>query len=128
MRCPNCGADVSDGKSFCPSCGSKVAAGAASSELDFVPEPGRIDLPDPAISYNGQGQSGLKYQLIGTTLQAVTIQLKPGQTVVSESGGMAWMSANVTMDTKASGGLGKMIGRMFTGESLFLVEYNCSSG
>ncbi|MBN1580479.1 MAG: TIGR00266 family protein [Anaerolineae bacterium] len=128
MQCPNCGTDVPDGKKFCPSCGSQVTPGMAASKLDFVPEPGRIDLPDPAVSYTGQGQSGLKYQLIGTTLQAVTIQLLPGQTVVSESGGMAWMSANVTMDTKASGGLGKMIGRMFTGESLFLVEYNCSSG
>jgi uncharacterized protein (TIGR00266 family) len=128
MRCPNCGTDVPSGKKFCPGCGSQLASGTAPDELDFIPEPGRIDLPDPAISYTGRGQSGLKYQLIGTTLQAVTIQLQPGQTVVSESGGMAWMSANVTMDTKASGGFGKMIGRMFTGESLFLVEYSCSSG
>jgi uncharacterized protein (TIGR00266 family) len=88
----------------------------------------RIDLPDPAISYQGQGQSGLKYQLIGTTLPAVTVELEPGQEVYSESGGMAWMSANVKMDTKAAGGLGKMIGRMFTGESLFLVDYSVSSG
>jgi uncharacterized protein (TIGR00266 family) len=88
----------------------------------------RIDLPDPAVSYSGQGQSGLKYQLIGTTLPAVTVELQPGQTVYSESGGMAWMSANVKMDTKAAGGLGKMIGRMFTGESLFLVDYTCAGG
>jgi len=88
----------------------------------------RIDLPDPAVSYSGQGQSGLKYQLIGTTLPAVTVELQPGQEVYSESGGMAWMSANVKMDTKAAGGLGKMIGRMFTGESLFLVDYSCTGG
>jgi uncharacterized protein (TIGR00266 family) len=88
----------------------------------------RIDLPDPAVSYSGQGQSGLRYELIGTTLPAVTIALQAGQTVYSESGGMAWMSANVKMDTKAAGGLGKMIGRMFTGESLFLVDYTCTGG
>jgi uncharacterized protein (TIGR00266 family) len=96
---------------------------------DFVHKGGsRIDLPDPAISYRGQAQSGLKYQMIGTTLQAVTIELTPGQTVYSESGGLAWMSANVQMETKTAGGLGKMLGRMFTGESLFLVDYTCRSG
>jgi uncharacterized protein (TIGR00266 family) len=41
---------------------------------------------------------------------------------------MAWMSANVKMETKTAGGLGKMLGRMFTGESLFLVDYTCSGG
>jgi uncharacterized protein (TIGR00266 family) len=97
--------------------------------VDFVPDPGaRIDLPDPAVTYTGTGQSGLKYQLIGTTLQAVTIELGPDQTVYSESGGMAWMSANVQMETTSGGGIGKMLGRMFTGESLFLVDYTCPSG
>jgi uncharacterized protein (TIGR00266 family) len=96
---------------------------------DFIHKAGsRIDLPDPAISYRGQAQSGLQYQLIGTTLQAVTIELNSGQTVYSESGGMAWMSANVQMETKTAGGLGKMLGRVFSGESLFLVDYTCRSG
>ncbi len=133
MRCPECQSQIEDGKRFCPNCGSPLPPGGAAhvdqSGRVVVPQPGaRIDLPDPAVSYNGRGQSGLQYQLIGTTLQAVTIQLQPGQTVVSESGGMAWMSANVQMETKATGGLGKVIGRMFTGESLFLVEYTCTSG
>ncbi len=133
MQCPNCGANVRPGIRFCPECGSKMPESTSSQASGkpsvVVPRPGtRIDLPDPAISYTGQGRSGLKYQLIGTTLQAVTVQLQPGQTVVSESGGMAWMSANIEMDTRASGGIGKMLGRMFTGESLFLVEYSCTSG
>jgi uncharacterized protein (TIGR00266 family) len=128
MKCPECGAEVSADKRFCPQCGTRLAApeeGAAA----FVPDAGeRIDLPDPAVSYSGTGRSGIKYKLIGTTLQAVTIELEPGQTVYSESGGMAWMSANVQMDTKTAGGLGKMIGRVFTGESLFLVDYTCTRG
>jgi uncharacterized protein (TIGR00266 family) len=104
-------------------------AASSSEDQDYVPDPGaRIDLPDPAVTYTGQGQSGLKYQLIGTTLQAVTLELNPGQTVYSESGGMAWMSANVRMETTSGGGLGKMLGRMFTGESLFLVDYSVSRG
>jgi uncharacterized protein (TIGR00266 family) len=38
------------------------------------------------------------------------------------------MSANIQMDTKTAGGLGKMLGRVFTGESLFLVDYSCTRG
>jgi uncharacterized protein (TIGR00266 family) len=130
MQCPECGTTVQPGKQFCSHCGAKLPAPSAQGAThDFIPAAGaRIDLPDPAVSYVGQGQSGLKYQLIGTTLQAVTLELHPGQTVYSESGGMAWMSANVKMETTTAGGLGKMIGRMFTGESLFLVDYTCSGG
>ena len=128
MKCQECGADVQPGKQFCANCGAPVAA-RANNIASFIPDAGeRIDLPDPAVSYTGTGNSGLKYQLIGTVLQAVTVELEPGKTVYSESGGMAWMSANVKMETKTAGGLGKMIGRMFSGESLFLVDYTCTSG
>jgi uncharacterized protein (TIGR00266 family) len=131
-KCPECGAEVQAGKPFCSHCGARVAQPrnvVEDTADDFIPTPGaRIDLPDPAVSYRGQGRSGLRYQMIGTTLQAVTLELEPGRTVYSESGGMAWMSANVKMETKSAGGLGKMIGRMFTGESLFLVDYTCTRG
>jgi uncharacterized protein (TIGR00266 family) len=128
MNCPECGTEVREGAQFCSHCGARIAA-SASEEPDYIPDAGtRIDLPDPAVTYTGRGQSGLKYQLIGTTLQAVTLELGPGQTVYSESGGMAWMSANVRMETTTGGGLGKMLGRMFSGESLFLVDYTCPSG
>jgi uncharacterized protein (TIGR00266 family) len=129
MKCQECGAEAQSGKTFCPNCGARLAASSTEDVDAFVPAAGtRIDLPDPAVTYTGQGRSGLRYQLIGTTMQAVTIELHPDQTVYSESGGMAWMSANVNMETRASGGLGKVIGRMFSGESIFLVNYTCSSG
>ncbi|MBN1641610.1 MAG: TIGR00266 family protein [Anaerolineae bacterium] len=128
MKCHECGAEVEAGKRFCPHCGASLT-GAPDDVTAFIPQAGaRIDLPDPSVSYTGQGSSGLKYQMIGTTLQAVTIELHPGQEVYSESGGMAWMSANVKMEAKTAGGLGKMLGRMFTGESLFLVDYEVERG
>jgi len=36
---------------------------------------------------------------------------------------MTWMTDSFTMETNMRGGLGKSIGRMFTGESLFMVTY-----
>ncbi len=95
----------------------------------YDPQPGaRIDLPDPTVVEQGEGQSGLRYKIIGTTLQAVVIQLPPDQEVFSERGGMSWMSANIDMQTNMEGGLGGAFKRMFSGESIFMVAFRSSGG
>src|SRR5512134_4157032 len=84
----------------------------------------RLDLPDPNVTAQGRGITGMEYKIIGTTLQAVIMELDPGETVYSESGGMAWMTGNITMRTSGrGGGLGGVLKRAVSGESLFLVEY-----
>ncbi len=70
----------------------------------------------------------LKYKIEGTIMPVVTIQLEPGVTVYSESGGMSWMSGNVEMDTNTGGGLGRMFRRAVSGESLFITDYTLRSG
>ena len=70
----------------------------------------------------------LKYQISGTTLPVVTIELSPGQKIYSESGGMSWMSANVEMDTNTGGGLGRMFRRVAAGESLFITDFYVDGG
>jgi len=65
----------------------------------------------------------LEYKITDTVLPVVTINLKPGEIVYSESGGMSWMSANVEMKTHSGGGLGKMLKRKLSGESLFITDY-----
>jgi len=67
--------------------------------------------------------SDLQYNISGTTLQVVTIQLEPGHKVYSESGGMSWMSGNVEMETHTGGGLGRMFKRALSGESLFITDF-----
>ncbi len=129
MKCPECGTEVQEGKKFCPRCGARLMAVNEGPQVGGATPAGvQVDLPDKPVTHAGQSRSGLKYKLIGTTLQAVMIELEQGRTVYSESGGMAWMSANIKMDTKSAGGLGKMLGRVFTGESLFLVDYTCTRG
>ena len=91
----------------------------------YTNQPGqRLDLPDPNVTATGRGVTGMEYKVIGTTLQAVILELDPGETVYSESGGMAWMTANITMHTSGrGGGLGGVLKRAVSGESLFLVDY-----
>lgn len=89
----------------------------------------RLDLPEPTVTSRGRGTTGMEYQIIGTTLQAVILELDPGETVYSESGGMAWMSGNIGMQTSGrGGGLGGMFKRAISGESLFMVEYTSQGG
>lgn len=51
---------------------------------------------------------------------------QPGESMYTQSGGMAWMSEGVEMDTNTRGGLLKGVGRMFAGESLFMANYTAS--
>ncbi len=69
----------------------------------------------------------MEYKKIGTLMESVDIHLKQGESIYSESGGMAWMRGSFKMDTSTRGGLGAGLGRMLAGESLFLTTYTCQS-
>lgn len=147
MQCSNCGAPLQAGARFCANCGASAPAAMTGATNMFTAsqspageayqqQPGqRLDLPDPTVVASGEGSTGIDYQIVGTTMQAAIIQLEPGQTLFSETGGMAWMSGNVTMNTNAGGGgaglggmLGGMLKRAIAGESLFIVDYTVQGG
>ncbi len=148
MQCPTCGAVLSPTAKFCSRCGTRVAAQqpAAPPPAPAAPPPQtqpamggmsaygnqmgqRLDLPDPAVTVRGRGVTGMEYQIIGTTMQAVILELDPGETIYSESGAMSWMSGNIQMATNTrGGGLGGMFKRAISGESLFLNEFTSAGG
>lgn len=68
----------------------------------------------------------MKYELHGTTLQTLDITLSQGESVYTESGGMAWMTGDIEMSTNTRGGLMKGLARSLAGESLFLTTYTCT--
>ncbi len=68
----------------------------------------------------------MQYQIVGDNLPVVLVQLSPGETMISEAGGRSWLRGQVKTEAK-SGGLGKSLGRMFSGESLFLSHYTAIS-
>lgn len=69
----------------------------------------------------------MQYRIEGTPLPVVICDLQAGETLITESGGMSWMTSNMQMETKG-GSIGKALGRMFSGESLFLNHYTAMGG
>lgn len=64
----------------------------------------------------------MKYQIKGEPMPVAICEMSSGETLVCESGAMAWMTPNMKMET-SGGGVGKMLGRMFSGESIFQNRY-----
>lgn len=66
----------------------------------------------------------MKYEVLGDTMPVVEITFEQrGESMYTQSGGMAWMTEGVAMDSNMKGGIGKAFGRMFSGESLFMATY-----
>lgn len=70
----------------------------------------------------------MNYSIEGEPLPVVICNLDAGESMITESGAMSWMSPNMKMETTSGGGIGKMIGRAFSGESLFLNHYTAQGG
>ena len=69
----------------------------------------------------------MKYQIIGEPMPAVICDVENGETLVCEAGAMSWMSPNMQMET-TGGGVGKVFGRMFSGENMFQNRYTAQNG
>lgn len=68
----------------------------------------------------------MNYEIKGGTLPVVICTLNSGESIVSQAGAMGWMSDNIIMDTNMKGGLMGGIGRMMSGESIFLNTFTCN--
>lgn len=65
----------------------------------------------------------MRYEIIGKTVPVVEVTLNRGESMYSQRGGMSWQTEGVNMTTNARGGVMKSLGRMFTGESIFMNTY-----
>ena len=64
----------------------------------------------------------MNYEIFGNSFPALICSLEEGESMITQGGGMSWMSPNIKMET-VGGGLGKVLGRAFSGESLFQNRY-----
>ena len=70
----------------------------------------------------------MRYEIQGGSFPVAICNLEPNETMITEGGGMSWMSPNMQMQTTSNGGIGKMLGRMVTKESLFQNKYTAMGG
>ncbi len=73
------------------------------------------------------------YEILGSEMQIVEVELDPGETVVAEAGAMNYMEEDIQFESRMGDGaeadqgiMGKLLGagkRMLTGESMFLTHF-----
>lgn len=78
----------------------------------------------------------IDYVILGDDMQAVEIELDPGETVIAEAGAMNYMEEGITFESRmgdgteaSSGMMGKLFGagrRMLAGESLMITHFSNS--
>ena len=68
----------------------------------------------------------MEYKIIGQTVPIVEMTLNAGESVYTQSGGMAYQTDGIEMKTNARGGVMKSLGRMFSGESIFMANYTAT--
>ena len=64
----------------------------------------------------------MRYELIGGQFPAALCRLEAGEEVICQNGAMIWMDPGIEMKTEG-GGLGKVFGRVLSGESMFVNRY-----
>ena len=69
----------------------------------------------------------MRYEIRGEQMPVVICYLDANETMISESGAMSWMSTNMEMQT-SGGGMGKVFGRMLSGENMFQNHYTAKNG
>lgn len=70
----------------------------------------------------------MKYEIKGTPFPTAICYLEAGEQMITEGGGMSWMSPNMKMETTTNGGLGKAIGRFFSSDKIFQNRYTSVGG
>lgn len=65
----------------------------------------------------------MKYSIEGGALPVVRVFLEAGESIISEAGERAWARGPVMTEATSEGGAKKAIGRIFSGESLFMSRY-----
>ena len=65
----------------------------------------------------------LDYMIAGGSTPYVICYLAPGRSIRSSSGGRTWMKGDIETITQAKGGMLSSLGRMVSGETFFMSEY-----
>ena len=70
----------------------------------------------------------MRYSIKGEPTPVVICELENGEAMTTERGSRVWMSPNMEMQTSAGGSVGKVFGRLLSGESIFQNIYTARGG
>ena len=69
----------------------------------------------------------MKYEIFGNNFPAVTIYMDRGESIFTQTGGLAWMTDRIDMETNMRGGILGGLSRLFSGDSMFIANYTASA-
>ena len=69
----------------------------------------------------------MQYEILGSTMQTLSVTLNIGEMLYSQTHSMAWMSDNIRMQTNTGGGLFAGVARTFGGGSLFITDFTAEA-
>ncbi len=70
----------------------------------------------------------MRFEISGTVMQTVAIDLAPGEVIYSQTATMAWMTDGVGMHTNTGGGLLAGLKRSLTGGTFFVTDFTAGPG
>lgn len=141
--CLQCHGSVGDNAFFCPHCSAPVFRDATPTPSNSVSTPPRPASRATTGTWPTNRETRrcheVDYEIIGSDIQLVEIELDPGETVIAEAGAMNYMEAGIVFDTKMGDGSAPNAGifsrlldvgkRLLTGESIFITHFtNRGSG
>jgi uncharacterized protein (AIM24 family) len=84
------------------------------------------DLPTPH-EISGTSKSGVHWRVLGNVQPTLVVDVDSRHSVISDAGGMSWMTPTVDMSTNMPGGLLSGLARVFSGGTMFLLSFTTSS-
>lgn len=70
----------------------------------------------------------MHYEVKGTSMPTLDVVLQPGEAILTEKGGLAWMSGDISMDTRAIDWVPRDGRPSSEDASLFMTIWRCNSG
>jgi uncharacterized protein (TIGR00266 family) len=104
---------------------------------EFKDIAGAAPAPPPPVPRTGHADD-VDFEIFGSEMQFVEVELDPGESVVAEAGSMMYMTDGIQMNTifgdgggQEGGFMDKLVGagkRLLTGESLFMTVFTHQGG
>src|SRR5262249_54718538 len=76
---------------------------------------------------NANRGDGMRYEISGTIMQTLAIDLAPGEVVYSQTNTMCWMNDAIEMNTTTGGGILAGFMRTLSGGGLFVTDFTARS-